>query len=374
MPKKRPNGEGNLRKRPNGLWECTVMDGFKPDGKRKYKSFYGHTQKEVKEKLKQYNEEKERSLLSSDMSFSEWADKWYKSIEGTITQGTYDNYRYTLTILKAYFGDKPLEAIKAIHVEEMLKYMVKNGKSKSYITKLRGMLFQIMKKAEANDLIHKNPVACADKQRAPESENTKDAFTADEISRLMLFLPDDRIGNSIRLMLGTGLRSQEVLALTPAHIAEDGSCVYVRQAVKMVKGTPTIGVPKTKKSYRDVPVPQKIRDAALMLRNSSTGYIWHGDTIPVCNPSVFRKQFKKALTEVGDVRLLSPHCCRHTYVSQMQAMGVPIETIQSLTGHADIDMTQHYLHVQREVRDNAASRLNELFETVSDRSTASKSV
>ena len=61
------------------------------------------------------------------------------------------------------------------------------------------------------------------------------------------------------------------------------------------------------------------------------------------------------------VRLLSPHCCRHTYVSQLQAQGVPLETIQSLTGHADVDMTEHYLHVQKEVKEDAAQKLDSLF-------------
>ena len=30
----------------------------------------------------------------------------------------------------------------------------------------------------------------------------------------------------------------------------------------------------------------------------------------------------------------------------MQALGVDIQTIQSIVGHADTEMTEHYLHVQ----------------------------
>lgn len=37
MPGKRSNGEGTLRKRSNGLWECTMMVGYKDDGTRRYK-------------------------------------------------------------------------------------------------------------------------------------------------------------------------------------------------------------------------------------------------------------------------------------------------------------------------------------------------
>jgi hypothetical protein len=38
-----------------------------------------------------------------------------------------------------------------------------------------------------------------------------------------------------------------------------------------------------------------------------------------------------------------------------------LQWIQSMTGHADIDMTQHYLHVQKEVKEVAADKLNCLF-------------
>lgn len=61
------------------------------------------------------------------------------------------------------------------------------------------------------------------------------------------------------------------------------------------------------------------------------------------------------------VRVLTPHCCRHTYVSQMQALGVSVETIQSIVGHADMDMTRHYLHVQESIRQEAVDLFSEAF-------------
>ena len=42
-------------------------------------------------------------------------------------------------------------------------------------------------------------------------------------------------------------------------------------------------------------------------------------------------------------------------------MGVDIQTIQSLSGHADIDMTEHYLHVQDEVKVSAVAKLDRIF-------------
>jgi len=48
-------------------------------------------------------------------------------------------------------------------------------------------------------------------------------------------------------------------------------------------------------------------------------------------------------------------------LSQLQALGVDMETIQSMVGHADIEMTQHYLHVQEEVRQAAAEKFSKTF-------------
>lgn len=80
-----------------------------------------------------------------------------------------------------------------------------------------------------------------------------------------------------------------------------------------------------------------------------------------CNPSYFRKKFKEEIASVEGVRALTPHSCRHTYVSQMQTLGVDLATIQSLVGHADVDMTKHYLHVQDPVRLNAIEMFDNAF-------------
>ncbi len=59
--------------------------------------------------------------------------------------------------------------------------------------------------------------------------------------------------------------------------------------------------------------------------------------------------------------MLTPHSCRHTYVSQMQMLGVDLATIQSIVGHADVDMTKHYLHVQEPVKLVAIGKFSSAF-------------
>ena len=113
---------------------------------------------------------------------------------------------------------------------------------------------------------------------------------------------------------------------------------------------------------RDIPVPLNVRKCAIKLRDTTDQFIWESPKTGLpCNPTHFRDVFRKSLEEAGDVRLLTPHSCRHTYVSQMQALGVDIQTIQSIVGHADTEMTEHYLHVQESIRQSAIQLFSEAF-------------
>lgn len=362
MAKKRSHGEGTLSRKANGRWEIQIMDGFKSDGRRNIRSFSGKTQKEAKEKRDEYLRKKAAGILTGhDMRFEEWADIWYENHKDNVTATTQEGYKYTLRILKDHFGRRKLAEIKTMDVEQFLRKLRKDGRASSYIAQCRGMLHQIMNKAVANDFLVKNPVAFAEKMRK-QPPKEKEAFTADEMRILFRELPDDRIGWSIRLLLATGMRAQELLGLEPRHIAADGSSINIAQAVVRVKGSVAIGTPKSYDSYRTIPIPEMVRYCARNLRDTENKFIWEaGKPGMPCSPSHFRDQFKKALEGIEGVRVLTPHCCRHTFVSQMQALGVDIETIQNIVGHAEIDMTRHYLHVQEPKRLEAAQRFSEAF-------------
>ena len=366
---KRSDGDGTFRRRSDGRWECRVMVGWRRDGRPEYKYLYGKSQRELKANVKAWQEERVAAdMWEADYTFAEWADIWFEHHKDTIAPATQDSYRYTLKVLLEHFGDRKIVGIKAFDVEEFLKKLRRDGGSRSRLTQCRGMLFQIFHKAEANDLIHKNPVRFAEKMRNLDPITEKDCFTAEEVKLLMADLPQNRIGASIRLMLGTGMRTQEILALEPRHIEEDGSVIHIRQAINMVGGMAEVGIPKSRDSYRDIPVPPVLRPYALYLRNRVEKYIWESDKVkkPV-NPTYFRKLYKAELDKIGGVRYLSPHSCRHTYVSQLQALGVDMETIKSIVGHADLDMTRHYLHVQEPIRQAAVQKLNDAFSENSEK-------
>lgn len=363
MAKRKENGSGSIKQRANGTYQLSVMIGRRPDGKRNMKYFSGSTKSEVRKKLKAYMDALEKGMnMEADYTLEEWPKVFMELHSPNIKPVTVENYSYTLKLINKHLGHRKIRELKPIDVELLLLRLREEGRSDSAISQVRGLLYQLYERAVGNDLVNKNIVQYTPKmkKRAP---NEKESFTEEEVAILMELLPHTRIGFSIRILLGCGLRSQELLALMPKHIEPDGSRIHIRQAVSMIHGEVTISEPKSYDSYRSVVVPHNIRYCAIALRETDDMFIWQSptDSRKPINPSTFRKYYKEAIEAVPGVRYLSAHACRHTYVSIMHSLGVDTATIQSMVGHSTALMTKHYLHVHASVQNDAADRFSHAF-------------
>lgn len=83
---KRLNGEGSLRRRADGRWEYRLMDGYLEDGRPNTVSFYGRTQKEVRDKLENY---RIRHIYGIDTrvkhTFATWSEIWFQNHQDNIS-------------------------------------------------------------------------------------------------------------------------------------------------------------------------------------------------------------------------------------------------------------------------------------------------
>lgn len=374
---RRSNKEGIYRKLPSGSWLGQLMDGYTPAGKKNIINVTAPTKAEAQQKLRQYLSDKENgALIRKTMSFSEWAEIWYKDFNGQVQPSTYSAYRYTLNDLIRYFGTRKISEIKQIDINRFLNDLHSKGLSRSLQTKCKAMLVQIFNAAEANDLIVKNPALhakCVRDVDMTSEAKTKDAFTDAEFDILMKELPDDLLGNSIRVMLISGLRTQELLALKAQDIEPDGSVIRITKAVKMVDGKAELGPPKSRRSCRDIPIPESYRKYVRFIReHGGSVYIWTAvrkDNHLVA-VGTFRRKYNILLETIPGVRRLPPHCCRHTYIMRLQAKGVPMEMIARLAGHSDIITTDRYTHTSLETLSSMVAALNPTGKSESDDSIA----
>lgn len=300
------------------------------------------------------------------MTLGDWGEIWYADYRSQVQPSTYYSYKYTLQIIKKWLGDALLTDILPLHINLFMTELVESGYGMSQIHKCRTMLIQLFDVAEDNNLIDRNPARRAKIIRDVDGSLTepryeKDAFTDEEVAAIRENLPDDLLGNSIRLLLDTGLRVQELIALAPEDIAEDGSSVTVNKAIKMVGDIPHMGIPKSRHAFRTVPVPEETRRCALYLKHhGGTTLIWSlPDRNPYYSVRCFRRRYCNALQRISGVRCLSPHCCRHTYVTRLQARGVPLEMIARLAGHSNIEETEVYAHTSLQTLAKAVSVLHE---------------
>lgn len=94
--KRRPQGDGTIRKRSDGRWEARIIVGHKNDGSPMYKSAFAKTQKSALKQLHQLIELYRDVDLTEDcrMTLGEWLDKWLDEyMIFTIRESTLDSYR-----------------------------------------------------------------------------------------------------------------------------------------------------------------------------------------------------------------------------------------------------------------------------------------
>lgn len=172
MAKRRPDGDGLVRKRADGRWKGRIVIGHKEDGRPIFRSVFAYTQRELMDKLHDSIElHRDVELtVGYNMTLAEWLDKWldeYKVF--TIRTITLEGYRCLANhYIKPYLGDRKLSSIKTEDIQKLYNWLRENGRvnehrekgdtlSDSMIRGIHMMLHQAMDEAVRQRYIIKNP-------------------------------------------------------------------------------------------------------------------------------------------------------------------------------------------------------------------------
>ena len=241
MAKRRPAGDGMVRKREDGRWEGRIVIGHKNNGEPLFRHVYAKTQKALLDKLHQNIECYRDVELTEDsrMTLGEWLDKWltdYK--EGTVRPSTLTGYRHFVNdYIKPQLGNKQILLISQQDVQRMYRCLKKEGRvhehaelghelSDTMVHSIHCMLHAAMKDAVQAHVIPKNPTEGA---TAPKPNyKPKRVLTRAELDTFLEVVEQDEVWRDFfQAELMTGLRRGEICGLRWTDFDEENGSLMV---------------------------------------------------------------------------------------------------------------------------------------------------
>lgn len=370
MANKRADGEGTVRKRPDGRWEGTIVVGHKQDGSTIRKSVFAKTQKELLPKLRRLADSYRGADLteSSNMTVREWLDEWLRDYAvPRLRQATVEGYRHICTIICRYIGDKPLRTITSADCQRMYNALKKNGRtanrnrlgdglSDSYVRKIHMMLHEAMEQAKRKHLIGVNPTigTVVPKQNAAEMK----VLDETQLERYFKAIRSDPFWHDFfYLELTTGLRLGEVCALRWEDYDEKDGVLRIRRTLSKSGKTIVINDPKTDTGKRVIYLPAST-NKVIADRKKKKYSDWMFPCLndpkkPVTKSSAYHRH-KRLLRNCGipDMRF---HDLRHTFATYAIKSGVDAKTLSGILGHTNASFTlDTYTHVTGDMQYRAA--------------------
>jgi integrase len=307
------------------------------------------------------------------MTVAAWADTWLETYKRPmIGNSEYRSYKSLLnTAIIPAIGSMQLQGVKDVHLQLLLNS--REGNSKTDVKRLRTMLRGMFSKASSSSmrLVAFNPATGLTLPN--HTDNIRRSITPEERAAMLPLMETHRAGLWLKLMLHCGLRPGEDRALDWSDIDFENKVIRVHFAVKAK--TRDIGKPKSDAGIRDVPIPDVLLPVLLAARRApDTPVLARADGSRHTETSLRRywNSFKRELDIAMGAELyrnkivksvvaedLVPYCLRHTYCTDLEDAGVPINIARYLMGHADIKTTsRRYTHTTDYVIGEARDMMN----------------
>lgn len=290
----------------------------------------------------------------------------------------------TVYILKSNFGflfKIPLKDITIAQIEQWRSKKKKAGLKASSINRRVTALKAAINWAVKRSLIENNPIAKLERISEEDSDTKVRYLSDEERERLMSALDErekesrnardshnewlkirnmqtlrrveesdftDHLKPLILLSLSTGIRRNSLLSLEWRDINFNDGTIMVRAATS-----------KTKKQYY-VPMNEQVIDILTQWRKQLKNTGQNALVFP--SPQTGKKMDNcntawRALLKRSNIQDFRWHDMRHDFASQLVMMGVDLNTVRELLGHADMKMTLRYAHLAPAVKKTAVELL-----------------
>ena len=371
MAKRRPNGDGMIRKRADGRWEGAVVIGHKADGSYLYKWVQAKTQKELLPKLHRAIEAYRGVDLTEEsrMTLAEWFERWFKDYaEVTLRPSTVRGYRRYEKLINRHLGYKQISLITTQQIQRMYNKLKRDGREKarekfgdglsdSTVRSIHMLLHEVMEAAVQARLIAKNPTTGTKIPKCNYPD--KKILSEGELGKFMEAIEREPLWRDFFYTeITTGLRRGEICGLKWNDLdIEHGTLKIERSIGNGEGGKLEIGETKTETGKRVIRLPAStLRILTERKEKALTEWIFPNLLEPEkpMNPSAGYNKLKSILKLAGlpDIRF---HDLRHTFATHALTSGVDAKTLAGILGHTNASFTlDTYTHVTTDMQKNAA--------------------
>ena len=371
MGKRRPSGDGLVRKRADGRWEGRIVVGHKEDGKPIYRSVFAEKQSDLMPKLHELKDQYAGVELTEDSSITlgEWLGRWLEEYKKpTLRPSTFAGYSKDIANhILPYLGSKRLTQLKTADIQKHYNRLLESGRmndngkgkglSNATVRGIHMVLREALDSAVREGLIPRNP---ADGTSPPKiHRKEKQVLTKDQLEAFMKLIEGDEVWyDFFYTEIITGMRQGEICGLRWEDFDGTKGTLRVARSVDFVKKKLVVGETKTEDGKRTIYLPDSLRRLlAERKKGAVSEWIFPNPQKPELplDPSKAYRQFKKLL-EIGELPDIRFHDLRHTFTSHAANSGIAPKTLSEIVGHSKASFTlDTYAHVTGDMQKNAAN-------------------
>lgn len=376
-----PRRGENVYKRKDGRWEGRILRDHTADHKPIYTYVYGHSYKEVKEKMEANriltaNQLHGSAQLAGKTTLSEVAEIWLASKKCKVKESTYAHYRNLIDrhILPSLGG----ASIRSITDDSLAHYTDtllrsgrvdrKGGLSAKTSSDILILLKSILKYAGKQGCEIR---AHLDEVVVRRQHQEMRVLTVQEQNRLadLFNNPADNRYIGVMISLYMGLRLGEVCALRWENVDMNERVIRVRATMQRVqnyadeckKTKVVITEPKSDCSVRDIPIPDFMMPILRQVQATGEAFVLTGCADKYVEPRSMENYFARCVAQCG-IAPANYHALRHSFATRCVEAGFDIKSLSEILGHSNVSITlDRYVHSSFEQKKKNMAKLTMRF-------------
>ena len=367
-----------LSQRKDGVYQGRYKDRF-----NKIKYIYGTKLSEVKKELAvAIAENIQFTSIRDDIKLDDWFKRWvdvYK--KKSVRPNTLREYTHIYTKnISPFFGNRNINSFVKSDIQTLIDKIADDNYKYERQNKIKVILNDMFSRAIEDDLMIKNP-AKGVKLRA-DKEVKAFALSLEQQEEFFNTCKGTFYDNLYNVAVNTGLRPGELFALTLDDVNLEKGYIDVNKTLVYQKyldddcKTFHIEPPKTKQSYRKVPINSECRkylEKQLELKQivkskrpkQQNDYLFVTKFNTPLNSVIYSDSIKAIIEQINLTRSFdnefpkfSGHTFRHTFATRCFEAGVQPKVVQSYLGHASLKMTMDlYTHITEEKANSDIERI-----------------